>query len=468
MTPPIAVEIAKPSVASSARTLLWGYPKGVFLLSFTELWERFSYYGILALLVLFLTTAVEAGGFGWERSEALRLYGWYTGLIFSAPVLGGWIANEYWGERRCVLLGGILLAAGHACLSGPALLPWLAAHLFGQEVPRAATTGSFYLGLLLVVLGTALLKPTISSLVGRMFAADDARRDGAFAVFFVGIYIGSLAASLCVGYLGERIGWHVGFSAAGLGMALGLAVYIGRQAEYLGDIGKAPVGRRSAEASRTLTSVERARILVLMTQGMFTVVYAAAFYQKGGLLTLFARERLDRGWGSWEIPVTWFLMVSTATFIVTVPLLARVWQHCEARQRNPAAATKLACGLMLLGCGYAIICVATAVAEANGVKPAAAWLIVTYVCFGVADALVWPTQIALVTRLAPPHLSAALVGGWYITIGLGSWLTGYIGALGYSWGMTPLFAALAVATVALGCLLWSLTPRLHRLGQGIA
>lgn len=468
MTTSIAAEIPAPPAVGDARALLWGYPKGVFLLSFTELWERFSYYGILALLVLFLSTAVELGGFGWKRSEALQLYGWYTGLIFSAPVLGGWIANQYWGERRCVLLGGILLVAGHACLSGPALLPWVAKHLLDSTVPRGALTCCFYLGLLLVVLGTALLKPAVSSLVGRLFAADDPRRESAFAVFFVGIYIGSLAASLCVGYLGERIGWHAGFGAAGLGMALGLVIYICKQAECLGDIGTSPVGRTTSSNPGALTPADRDRIRVLVTQGAFTVVYAAAFYQKGGLLTLFARERLDRWWGGWEIPVTWFLMVSTATFVFAVPLLARVWQRCEASGRKPAAATKLAWGLMLLGCGYAVICAATAAAEASGNQTAAVWLIVTYFCFGIADALVWPTQIALVTRLAPERLSAALVGGWYITIGLGSWLTGYIGALGYAWGMTQLFATLAFATIALGCVLWSLTPRLRRLGHGVA
>lgn len=468
MTSSIAAELPAPPAVGGSRALLWGYPRGVFLLSFTELWERFSYYGILALLVLFLSTAVELGGFGWERSEALQLYGWYTGLIFSAPVLGGWIANQYWGERRCVLLGGVLLVAGHACLSGPALLPWLARHLLDSTVPRGVLRSSFYLGLLLVVLGTALLKPAVSSLVGRLFAADDPRRESAFAVFFVGIYIGSLAASLCVGYLGERIGWHVGFGAAGLGMALGLVVYICKQAECLGDIGTSPVGRATSSGGGVLTPADWDRIRVLVSQGAFTVVYAAAFYQKGGLLTLFARERLDRWWGGWEIPVTWFLMVSTATFIFAVPVLARVWQRREASGRNPAAATKLAWGLMLLGCGYIVIYAATAAAEASGNQTAAVWLIVTYVCFGIADALVWPTQIALVTRLAPERLSAALVGGWYITIGLGSWLTGYIGTLGYTWGMTQLFATLAFATIALGSVLWSLTPRLRRLGHGVA
>lgn len=462
-----------PAAPALPQDTLWGYPKGIYLLSFTELWERFSYYGMLALLVLFLTAAVEQGGFGWDRPEALKLYGFYTGLIFSAPLVGGWIANNFWGERRCILVGGILLVCGHACLSGPALVPWLASVAgaagltpAGLDFVRGAIAWTFFAGLSLIVAGTALLKPTISSIIGRFFAADDPRREGAFAVFFVGIYVGSLAASLVVGFLGERVGWHWGFGAAGFGMSLGLLVYLWKQEPYLADIGTRSVGRLAGAARRKLTELERDRIKVILLQGVFTVAYAAAFYQKGGLLTLFARERLDRHVGDWEIPVTWFLMVSTATFIIVVPVLARLWQRLG--ERNPGASTKLAWGLMMLGLGYAVMFAAAATTEDSGSMAAWSSLVITYICFGIGDALVWPTQISLVSRLAPRELSAVFVGGWYVTIGLGSWLTGYIGALGYTWGMRALFGALMTALLGLGALLWVVTPRLRKLGHGVA
>jgi POT family proton-dependent oligopeptide transporter len=448
--------VGSPPSAASPQTL-WGYPKGVYLLSFTEMWERFSYYGMLALLVLFLTAAVEHGGFGWDRPQALKLYGFYTGLIFSAPLVGGWIANRFWGERRCILVGGMLLVCGHACLSGTSFMP------------PAGGTVSFFAGLALIVAGTALLKPTISSIIGRFFTPDDQRRDGAFAAFFVGIYIGSLGASLVVGFLGERIGWHWGFGAAGIGMTFGMVAYLCKQQPYLGDLGVLSVGSSApGTARRALTGEQRDAIKVLLLQGVFTVAYAAAFYQKGGLLTLFAREQLDRRIGGWEIPVTWFLTVSTATFIIVVPLLARRWERLERAGRNPAACTKLGWGLMMLAIGYAVIAVPAALADDPGVKAGWGWLVLTYVCFGIGDALVWPTQISLVSRLAPPELSAVFVGGWYITIGLGSWLTGYIGALGYTWGMGPLFAVLSGATASLGLLLWAAAPYLRRLGRGVA
>jgi POT family proton-dependent oligopeptide transporter len=473
MSSTIASSSDAAAVPDVPQDTLWGYPKGVYLLSFTELWERFSYYGMLSLLVLFLTATLEQGGFGWDRAHALKLYGFYTGLIFSAPLLGGWIANNFWGERRCILVGGILLVCGHACLSGPALVPWLASVAgaagltpTGVAFVRGAIAWTFFGGLALIVAGTALLKPTISSIIGRFFAADDPRREGAFAVFFVGIYIGSLAASLVVGFLGERVGWHWGFGAAGFGMSLGLVVYLWKQAPYLADIGLRPVGRVAGASRRQLTQQERDRIKVILLQGVFTVAYAAAFYQKGGLLTLFARERLDRNVGEWEIPVTWFLMVSTATFIIVVPVLARMWQR--AGDRNPSASAKLAWGLMMLGLGYAVMFAATTIAEQSGSKAGWGSLVLTYIFFGIGDALVWPTQISLVSRLAPRELSAVFVGGWYITIGLGSWLTGYIGALGYTWGMGPLFGALMVAALGLGALLWAVTPRLRRFGHGVA
>jgi POT family proton-dependent oligopeptide transporter len=476
-----------------------GYPKGVFLLSFTELWERFSYFGMLALLVLFLSSSVAEYGFGWERSEALKLYGLYTGLVFSGPLLGGFIANHWWGERRCIAAGGLLVILGQFLLTGPALLPWAALQLTGVDhhamwrasgialallIPDGAAlaalentataagvapaqaewlyrlTGlSFLAGLACIVGGTAFIKPTISSIIGRFFDEGDARRDGAFSIFFVGIYAGAISASLIAGYLGERAGWHWGFSAAGFGMTLGMIAYLYRQQEYLADLGVQAVRAAGGGARRRLSTVERQRIAVIFVQGLFTVVYAAAFFQKGGLLTLFANEQVDRTLGDMLIPTTWFLMVSTGTFILVTPLAARLWQALALRGCNPSASVKLAWGLLALGLGYVAISVGTAAGGADQ-KTWFGWLVLTYICFGIGDTLVWPTQISLVTKLAPAELSALFVGGWYITIGIGSWLTGYIGALAFVWDVRSVFLLLATICLALGALLWLCTPRL--------
>lgn len=482
-----------------------GYPKGVFLLSFTELWERFSYFGMLALLVLFLTANVAQHGFGWSRPDAIKLYGFYTGVVFSVPLLGGWIANQHWGERRCILLGGLLLILGQFLLTGPYLLSWLVRELAGVDVHAmwvaaglrlgpltlspesraalsavaadvagaglAATTyrltgASFFAGLTCIVAGTAFIKPTVSSIIGRFFTAGDPRRDGAFSLFFVGIYIGSLSASLIAGYLGERVGWHLGFAAAGIGMTLGMLVYLWKQQDWLGDVGRVPVGDRDhAGAFAALTSEQRDRIHVIFAQGLFTVAYAAAFFQKGGMLTLFASEHVQREVGGWVIPTTWFLVVSTGTFILVTPLAARLWLLLAQKSRNPSASVKLAWGLMMLGAGYGLLATATPF-NSDAAKVWWGWLVLTYVCFGIGDTLVWPTQISLVTKLAPATLSALFVGGWYVTIGIGSWLTGYIGALAWVWDMGTVFLLLACAMLALGALLWSLTPALVRRMHG--
>jgi POT family proton-dependent oligopeptide transporter len=482
-----------------------GYPKGVFLLSFTELWERFSYFGMLALLVLFLTDNVGDGGFSWDRPDALRLYGFYSGIVFIVPLLGGWIANQYWGERRCILAGGLLIVVGQFLLTGPSVVPWLAQRHTGidfralwvaagvplgilfpdadtvarlmraaQGTPLSpvavqavyhASGSSFFAGLAAVVAGTALIKPTISSIIGRFYQDGDRRRDAAFAMFFVGIYVGSVTGSLIAGYLGERVAWHWGFAAAGFGMLFGVAAYLRRQDAWLGDVGTAPLRPAGGGAAPRLTPTERDRMKVIFAQGLFTVAYAAAFYQKGGMLTLFANEHVDRRLGDWLIPTTWFLTISTGTFIVLTPLATRLWQSLDQRGANPGAATKLAWGLLALAAGYLVILNGMAPEDA-GASTWFGWLVLTYVCFGIGDTLVWPTQISLVTKLAPVRLSALFVGGWYITIGLGSWLTGYIGALAYTWGLRPVFLLLAVATAGLGLLLWLATPRLRALTHG--
>jgi POT family proton-dependent oligopeptide transporter len=487
---------------------VWGFPKGVLLLSFTEMWERFSYFGLLAILVLFLTAGVEHGGFGWPEGEALKLYGLYSGLAFTVPLIGGWIANNYWGERRCILLGGILIACGHACLAGPKLLPEVAEWLHGVEyrglwlqagVPlgrmlagaeldalRAAAVASglepdriasvyrliafsFFGGLGLIISGTALLKPTISSIVGRFYSETDQRRDSAFALFLVGIYVGEIAGVFVTGFLGERIAWHWGFSAAGIGMTAGLLVYLARQRRFLADLGHAPVGGSSGWALlRNLTPVERDRIKVILIQCAFTAVYSAAVFQNGGLLTLFAREHIDRlRWG-WEIPASWFMMITSILFIILTPPAARLWERLAASGRNPATPLKLAWGLVVVGFGYIIVAyVMFAVVVDTGFKASPVWLIVMYLFMGVSEVLVWTGQLSITSRLAPQALSAIFIGGWYVNIGIGTWLTGHIGALGYVWGMGPAFALLAALSILSGLAVWSITPWLIRRMHGI-
>lgn len=494
---------------SGAAPPVWGYPRGVFLVAFTEFWERFSYWGLMAIFVLFVTDAVDSGGFGWRQPDAIRLYGWYVGAAFIGPLLGGWIANNYWGERRCILFGALFIVAGHLCLAGPAVLPALASHLLmadfksiwsaadiplGLLVPAAAqwqqlsdaarghgvsasavkwiyqlVSISFLGGLLLILMGTALIKPSISSIISHFFAADDRRREGAFGVFFVAIYVGCILGTLVVGYLGERVAWHWGFSAAALGMLVSVLFYLSRQRALLGDIGIAPMsGGTGLAALRSLTAEEKDRVRVILWQGLFTACYAAAFFQAGGLLLLFVEQHLDRRVSGWTIPASWLVNVATTCFVVLTPLAIALWYRLEREGRNPSTPVKLAWGLLVIGAAYLLLTYLAALVDGTpGTKVSWVWMVLVYLCFGIADVLVWPNQIAMVSRLAPGSLSAVFIGGWYVTIGAGTWATGYLGALGYSWGLRPLFFTMAVALIVLGLITWLTAPALIRLTHGL-
>jgi POT family proton-dependent oligopeptide transporter len=487
----------------SLRRTIAGHPAGIYLVAFTEMWERFSYWGFAGILVLFLTAAPSGGGWGWQDEDALRLYGWYGGLAFIVPVLGAWLANNHLGERRCIFWGGVLIVLGHASIACAWLVPALLDRLGGTDaalVLRAAnvTLGlpfpgegvrngieewlesgpdsgltveqvlivylakswGFLTGLLLIIAGTGLLKPAISSIVASLYPAGGSRRDEGFAWFFTGIYLGALLGALVTGLLGEKLGWHYGLTAAGLGMAAGLAGYIGKQKAWLGDVGMAP-RRVASSPGSTLSRAEWARIAVIVVQGTFTVLYAAGFYQMFGLLNLYAHQQLDRTVGGFEIPTTWMQTINLWSFFLCIPLLAWLWRRLAARGRNPGASYKLALGLAVLALGYLVIAAGESARDADGT--ALAWLVATYLLFGLGDALVWPNQISLASKLAPERYTAMAVGSWYVCIGLGTWLTGYVGAIASRYPFGDVFLALAAVCGLGALLLTALTPALKKL-----
>jgi POT family proton-dependent oligopeptide transporter len=429
----------------------WGHPRGVFLVAFTELWERFSYWGLAGLLVLYLTAAPAAGGWGWENADAVQFYGWYGGLAFALPVVGGWLANNYLGERRCILWGGVAITTGHAMLAAPVVV-----------ADQGLAHSLFLFGLLLIVLGTGLLKPTISSIVAQLYPGGDARRDEGFSLFFVAIYIGAMLGALVTGYLGERVGWHWGLGAAGIGMAFGLACYIAGQQAWLGDIGRNAVKQRVAR--EPLTQEQKDRMFVLLVQGAFTVLYACGFYQMFGLLNLYARDNLDRTIGNFELPTTWLQTINLIAFFVFVPTLSWVWRKLAARQSNPSASWKLAMGLASLAVGYAVLFAGEGTRGEH--MPHVTWMIAAYVLFGLGDALVWANQMSLTSKLAPPSWTVAFVGGWYVCIGIGTWLTGYVGKIAAPHPHDSVFVGLGLGCLAAAALLCVLTPMLKKRMHG--
>ena len=499
------------------RGTLLGHAKGVFLLAATEMWERFSYWGMVGLLVLYLSASTEENGFGWERADALRLYGIYAGLVFATPAVGGWLSSNYLGERRSIVIGGITVALGHFLLGGPAYFPFLierftgipahallheSAVQLGQLFPGSAVWDrlaarlaaapsasgapgeaiaglvwlkvayllvgwSFMTGLACIVIGTGFIKATISSIVGKFYGVDDPRREAGFTIFMVGIWVGSVLANLVAWTLGEKLGWHYGFMAAGIGMTLGLALYLWKQNRYLGEIGKLPDRRLAAQAAEgdaprpRLTREERDRLLVLVVMACFTIVYSTAFYQKGGLIHLIVKESTDRTIGGFEIPATWFLTISTGGFVLLAPGASWLWQRLERVRRAPDVVQKQAAGLTAMACGYVLLLGALADQISDGVV-SMGWIVAAYLFFAVGDVFIWPPQIAAAAKLAPMRMESLVIGSWYVAVGLGTFLAGWVGSLAYTFSTIAMFAGLLVSCVAGAGTLFLLRSRLVR------
>lgn len=448
---PDATQEAGPS---DAKQSLWRQPRSVFLVAGTELWERFSYYGLVALLVLFLTAPVAGGGAGLSDGEALRIYGVFAGLAFAMPVVGGWITDRWLGERRAVTLGGCGILLGN-----------LALFAAGGGVAGARAGGPpaplLWTGLALIILGTGLLKPAISTLVGRVY--DDrpelSRRAG-YTLFMMGIWAGSVGGTLFAGVAGEVIGWRWGFLVSSIGMAFGLGCYALLARRLLGSIGLRTIERETAVAAPAEAG-QRRPVLLIGVMALFTAVYAVAFYQKAGALNLFVREATSRNLGGVVVPVSVFLTVSTAGFILLAPVIEAGFALLERRGVRADVFTKQIGALAMLAVGYAFFTMAAwqSAGAADGLH-AAGWIIAGYLCFAVGDVLIWPPQITTISAIAPKHLTGMLIGGWFVTVGIGNYAAGYIGALAAGAGRADFFiwmqGGLIVAAAVLAVLRFAL------------
>jgi len=454
-----------PSIAVGAGQ---GHPPGLALLFVTEMWERFSYYGMRALLVLFLVASVENGGFGWSVQDASRLYGWYTGLVYLTPVIGGWIADRWLGTHRALVIGGTIIALGHFSLaleSGPA----------------------FFAGLALIIVGTGLFKSNVSTMVGQLYPPHDPRRDSAFTLFYMGINLGGLLGSLICGYLGQSaaFGWGWGFGAAGVGMVLGLAVYLAGRRRFLGDIGSRPAHALSLEAGHAgpLRKEERDRLGAILLLALFVVLFWMAFEQAGSSMTLFAERDTDRatpGWLRWlipdeTVPAAWFQSLNPAFILLLAPVFSRVWQRLDAAGRSPSTPLKMALGLLLLGAGFAVLTLGAKLADA-GVPVSPWWLVAAYLLHTCGELCLSPVGLAMVTRLAPLRLASLMMGVWFLANFAANLLAGYaagtlervargefVQLLG---GQADFFLIFVLTSVAAGMGLAALAPVIRRLGHG--
>ncbi|WP_165312705.1 peptide MFS transporter [Vibrio ziniensis] len=423
----------------------FGHPRGLFLLFSTELWERFSYYAMRAILVLYLTDATINGGLGWSTKDALDLYGTYTGLVYITPLIGGYLADNYLGQRRSILIGGALMAIGQFTLAMPA------------EAIGIAPMHSFYLGLGLLIAGNGLFKPNISTMVGDLYQEGDNRRDGAFTIFYMGINIGALLAGVVAGSVTNSFGWKAGFVAAGIGMLISLVMQMTLAQSWLGNIGKVPAAKRAMEKTKSqtkqpLTKEEFDRIKVILIMSLFTIVFWAGFEQAGGLMNIYTQQYTDRMIGSFEIPAAWFQSLNPFFIITLAPVLAVFW--VKLGKREPNSPVKFALAMFFLALGF--LCMVGAVLEQGGdtsVKTSMLWLVGAFFFHTLGELCLSPIGLSLVTKLAPLRLASLMMGAWFGCNAIANYVAGYVGSHVGELGAMAIFSGIAVTATVSGAIL---------------
>jgi POT family proton-dependent oligopeptide transporter len=436
-------------------------PPGLFLLFGVEMWERFSYYGMRAFLVLFLVST--AGGFGWSKQEASHLYGWYTGLVYLTPLIGGYLADRVLGTHRALVIGGVVIASGHFCLAIPA---------------RSA----FFVGLALIILGTGFFKSNISTMVGQLYRKEDRRRDAAFTIFYMGINTGAFIGPLVCGYLAKnsRFGWHWGFAAAGVGMVAGLVTYLMLKRRYLADIGVVPAARTvrvDSQGRNPLTIEDKHGIAAIAILAFFNIFFWLAFEQAGSSLSFFAEERTHRMVLGLEFLAPYYQSVNPIAIVVLAPLFAWMWGRLAARGREPSTPVKFALGLFLVGLGFVVMVVAARLSD-TGSRVSPLWLVSAYVLHTCGELCLSPVGLSMVTKLAPARFASLMMGIWFLAFFISDLCAGLLAGtvekvergevfrlLG---GQADFFLMFVVVTFAAGLALLALSPTVRRLMRGRA
>jgi POT family proton-dependent oligopeptide transporter len=436
---------------------LFGHPVGLYVLFFTEMWERFSYYGMRAILVLYLVaqTQSENSGLGWTNGEALSLYGWYTMLVYVASIPGGWIADKFLGQKKSVLYGGILLVAGHSILAIEEM--W-----------------AFYSGLGLIIAGVGLLKPNISTMVGGLYKQGDIRRDKGFTIFYIGINVGAFLSSLIVGTVGEVYGWHYGFGLAGIGMAAGLIQYLFGQ-KYLKSVGNFlgdSENKTEKEAmNKPLTKIEKDRVVVLLISFLLVIIFWGAFEQAGGLMNLYASGKTDRILSfslpliGNEVPASWFQSLNAMFIIFLGTTVAGFWANRKLKGKISTSLFKMILGLIIMGTGFFFMTAAAAQYENNGAS-AMYWLVLAYLFHTVGELCISPVALSYITKLAPVKYASLMMGVYFAMTGFGNKLAGWLGEASENLGEYVIFTGIATFCVIFGLLVMLFRERLERLTHG--
>ena len=430
---------------------LFGHPVGLYVLFFTEMWERFSYYGMRAIFVLYLVakTDIDNAGLGWTNGETLALYGWYTMLVYVAGIPGGWLADKVFGQKKAVLYGGILLVAGHSILAIEEL--W-----------------AFYTGLGLIISGVGMLKPNISTMVGGLYKQGDIRRDKGFTIFYIGINLGAFLSSLIVGYVGEVHGWHYGFGLAGIGMTLGLIQYIVGQKhlKHVGNfLGASKNDEEKALMKKPLTQVEKDRIVVLLISFLLVIVFWGAFEQAGGLMNIYAKENTNRMLMGWEVPASWFQSLNAMFIIFLGTSVAAYWANRKLKGKISTSLFKMIIGLIIMGTGFFFMSAASAEFNSTGAS-AMYWLVLAYLFHTVGELCISPVALSYITKLAPVKYGSLMMGVYFAMTGFGNKVAGLLGESASKLGEFTIFTGIAVFCVAFGLIVMIFRKKLEVLTHG--
>lgn len=452
-----------------------GHPVGLYLLFLTELWERFSYYGMRAILVLYLTSSFISGGLGFDESYAYLLYGWFTGLVYFTPLIGGWLADKYLGHRKAITIGGLTMFLGQMVL-----------FLF-------ASKAGLYSGLLLLIIGNGFFKPNISVLVGGLYKEGDPKRDSAFSIFYMGINIGAFFAPLVVGlfvnnWFGTidpvtntvvRHAYNYGFLAAALGMLIGQVLFNLLSNKYLGDLGVEPEGDKKEKESideleqivtekLPLNKDEKQRTIAIFIYFFFAIFFFAGFEQAGSSFTLFTKNYLDRFVGGFEVPTEWFQSINPLFIVLLTPIFATFWPSKTGQKITTPV--KMGMGIILLGIGFLFMVFASSkvdTTDATVVKVSLWWMVLTYLMHTIGELCLSPVGLSTVTKLSPPKLASLLMGVWLLSSFFGNIVAGQIASATSSLGLSHVYQVLAIGAIIFGVALICLNKVLLRMMHGI-
>ncbi|HZT61343.1 MAG TPA: peptide MFS transporter [Pyrinomonadaceae bacterium] len=500
-----ADETGTSNVALNDTGGIGGHPRGLTTLFFTEMWERFSFYGMKALLVLYMTKSVAEGGLNFSESYSGLIAATYFSSVYWTPLIGGWLADKIFGARRAVLIGGIVIACGHFSM---------AFH----------TLPNFYAGLILIALGTGMLKPNVSTMVGSLYTEGDKRRDAGFSIFYMGINLGAFIAPFVCGPLGEKVDWHYGFAAAGVGMVCGIIQYVAG-GKRLSRVGKPPSQRREEVRPdikevrdagdetggvdvvavalavvlgvagfaigyvyggagilsglfpgvafffagylggivRHLNGEELMRVLVIFILFVFSALFWMSFEQASTTLTLFADRLTNRVVFGWEIPASMFQSIEPFFLIVFAPVFAWLW--IRLGRREPSSPSKFAYGLLLAGLSFAVVAFASTL-TGGGKLVSPLWLVLVYLLQTFGELCLSPVGLSTVTKLSPARMVGLMMGVWFLSISIGDYFAGRV--LGFfheneEGALLKLFGSVALMTFAAALVLALLTPLIKKM-----